>query len=91
MPDLTHAHTVRLLYSYHETDTYLDTSRVDLLRQIRIFRDSDDVVLYKPGKSESMGFAHKGEEGAVGEDWTDGAAAAAEAEKEEQVAMVTDE
>ena len=73
MPDLTHPHTVRLLYSYHENDTYLDTSRVDLLRQIRIFKDSDNVVLFRAGKADAMGFADKGEGEA--EDWTDGATA----------------
>lgn len=71
--DLTHPHTVRLLWNYHETDTYLDTSRLTLLRQIRIFKDSDEIVIHKAGKADTMGFADKGEGEA--EDWTEGAGA----------------
>jgi translation machinery-associated protein 16 len=75
------------LYNYHETDTYLDTSRLTLLRQIRVFKASDEIVVSKPGKAETMGFTSKGEGEA--EDWTEGADTSAAKIGEGQ--MVTEE
>ena len=72
VPDLTHGPTTRLLYHLLETDTPMRSSHVDLLRQIRVIRDSDEVVLTKVGRTEHMGLGGVGAGVAQdGEDWTE--------------------
>jgi len=71
VPDLTHTPTTRLLYSLLESDTVMQPSHVDLLRQIRVFKDSEQVVLSKWGRTQMMGLGGEEEDEAVaGEDWT---------------------
>ena len=71
VPDLTHAPTTRMLYQFVETDTPLQPSHVDLLRQIRLFKDSEEVVLSRPGRTGNMGLDREGDvEVGEGEDWT---------------------
>ncbi len=49
----------------------MQPSHVDLLRQIRLFKDSDEVVLSKPGRTEKMGLGGEADDGGEGgEDWT---------------------
>ena len=49
----------------------MQPSHVDLLRQIRLFKHSDSVVVSKPGKTEQMGLGIGSDEGEErGEDWT---------------------
>ena len=55
-----------------ESDTTLQPSHVDLLRQIRLFKNSpEEVIVSKPGRTANMGLMTGGEVG-VGEDWTNG-------------------
>jgi translation machinery-associated protein 16 len=88
VPDLTYYLTTRLLWSYLESDVSLDHSRLDMIRFIRVFKNSDETVLTKPGHAEKMGFGE--DDGRKGEDWV-GAEGEAEkvenAEKEQEVEM----
>lgn len=49
----------------------MQASHVDLLRQIRVSRDADDLVISKEGRTGNMGLGGAGGEGQEGgEDWT---------------------
>jgi translation machinery-associated protein 16 len=56
------------MHTWLETGTNMDRSHVDLLRHIRVFKNSDEVVVSRPGRIDNMGLG-KGGEG-VGDDWT---------------------
>lgn len=78
VPDLTYYLTTRLLYRYIETDQSLDLSRLAMIRMVRVFRNTDEVIVTKPGGADKMGLGP--DDGTVGEDWsTAGAGAAAPA------------
>ncbi|WVR06232.1 hypothetical protein IAU60_003262 [Kwoniella sp. DSM 27419] len=74
VPDMTHAPTTRLMYTWHQSDTSISHSHTDLLRVIRIAPgEKSDIVLLRKGKAEEMGLGVplKGEEAiAPAEDWT---------------------
>lgn len=60
---------MKLLYTLLVEGTVLQPSHVDLLRQIRLFRNSEEIVVSKEGRTGNMGLLtgdHIGE----GEDWT---------------------
>ena len=69
--DLTHGPSVKLMWSWLETDTPMSDAHLDLLRQIRIPRAPEGVegvTVSRPGHTEKMGLG-KDVEG-EGEDWT---------------------
>jgi hypothetical protein len=57
------------MFSWIESGTNMDSSHVDLLRMMRVFMASDEVVLSRKGRTEGMGLG-KGVAG-EGEDWTE--------------------
>lgn len=68
VPDLTHYLTTRLLHQYIEQEVTLDHSRVDMLRLVRVFKDTEEMIVTKPGQVEKMGLGPA--DGTVGSDWT---------------------
>ncbi|KAK4685432.1 translation machinery-associated protein 16, partial [Tremellales sp. Uapishka_1] len=74
IPDLTHGPTVRLMYTWLESDTPIVGSHIDLLRQVRIAKDeSVALVVSKPGRTETMGLGGELRQGAPAEEWAEGA------------------
>jgi translation machinery-associated protein 16 len=72
VPDLTHPPTAKLLWTLKEEDTTLQPSHVDLLRQIRLFKDDpEEIVVSKAGRTGNMGLLTTDTAG-TGEDWTSG-------------------
>jgi translation machinery-associated protein 16 len=71
VPDLTHAPTSRLLYELQTSETNLQPSHVDLLRQIRLIKDdAERVIVSKQGRTGNMGLTGP-LSGEVGDsDWT---------------------
>ncbi len=47
--------TVRLMFQFLDTDTPMQPSHVDLLRQVRVFRDTDEVLVSRQGRTANMG------------------------------------
>ena len=55
-----------------ESGDPLQPSHVDLLRQIRLFKNSpEEIVVSKQGRTGNMGLIF-GDQSGVGEDWTNG-------------------
>lgn len=76
------------MWNWLERDVSIDRSHVDMLRQVRVFKDSDDIVVSKPGRLK--GVLADNVEGAEAEDWTkltkdDGTPAGEEKDKEMEV------
>ncbi|WWD18354.1 hypothetical protein CI109_102804 [Kwoniella shandongensis] len=67
VPDLTHAPTVKLMYTWLQSDNTINHSHVDVLRHIRVSPDGETLVT-RPGHTEEMGLII--EEGKVGDDWS---------------------
>ncbi|RSH89268.1 hypothetical protein EHS25_002380 [Saitozyma podzolica] len=87
LPDLTHAPTTRLLHTFHAQSINLDAPRLDLLRHIRVIRDSEDVVVSRKGRTEGMGLGTG--TGGSGEDWTEGAEGAELGEEKGEMVVET--
>lgn len=58
------------MHSWLESNTNIDHSHVNLLRHIRVFKDSDEVVVSKPGRTDNMGLGDGVEGEGEGDDWT---------------------
>lgn len=56
------------MWNWLQRDISIDRSHVDMLRQIRVIKESDDVVLSKPGRTS--GVIPETGEGEEAEDWT---------------------
>ncbi|WRT67663.1 uncharacterized protein IL334_004635 [Kwoniella shivajii] len=71
VPDLTHAPTVRLMYTWLTSDTSMSASHLDLLKHIRI-SPHGEIIVTKKGRAEEMGMGVPlpGEVEGKGEDWT---------------------
>ncbi|KAL1408379.1 translation machinery-associated protein 16 [Vanrija albida] len=81
VPNLTDGATTRLMYSWVESDTNLQSSHCDLLPWVRLFaNDETTVVVSRAGKLGKMGLG-EGVEG-EGDDW---AALAKEGEGEGEI------
>ena len=87
VPDLTDPKVTTFMWNWLERDVSIDRSHVDMLRQVRVFKDSDDIVLSKPGRLK--GVLADDYEGMQAEDWTklnkDGQEAVSEDKKEMEV------
>lgn len=68
--DMTDPRTTLLMHTWLESGVNMTHSHVDLLRHIRVFKDSDEVVVSKPGRTDNMGLGEGGQ--GVGDDWTAG-------------------
>ncbi|ORY31416.1 hypothetical protein BCR39DRAFT_450231, partial [Naematelia encephala] len=73
VPDLTHPPTTRLLHGMLSAGSELTPAHIDLLRFVRVFKDSDQVEVTRPGRTGKMGLGGDkllpGDE-RLGEDWT---------------------
>nr|ODN86889.1 translation machinery-associated protein 16 [Cryptococcus depauperatus CBS 7841] len=69
VPDLTHAPTSHLIYSWIESDININHARLDLLRHIRVGPNMD-TILTKGGNAEKMGLAGVEVKLNEGDDWT---------------------
>lgn len=56
------------MWNWLQRDVSIDRSHVDMLRQIRVIRDSDDVVVSREGRLK--GVLVDTVEGAEADDWT---------------------
>ena len=68
VPDLTDPKVTTFMWNWLERDVSIDGSHVDMLRQVRVFKDSDDIVVSKPGRLR--GVLADNVEGMEAEDWT---------------------
>lgn len=68
VPDLTDPKVTTFMWNWLERDVSIDRSHVDMLRQVRVFKDSDDIVVSKPGRLR--GVLADNVDGMEAEDWT---------------------
>jgi hypothetical protein len=82
VPDLTDPKTTTFMWNWLEREISIDRSHVDMLRQVRITKDSDDLIVSKVGRlSGVLAETVEGE----ADDWTNMAGDDAEEGKKEMV------
>jgi translation machinery-associated protein 16 len=64
---LTDPKVTTFMWNWLERDVNIDRSHVDMLRQVRVFKNSDDIIVSRPGRLSGV-LAETTEGGA--DDWT---------------------
>jgi hypothetical protein len=54
VPDLTDAKTTTFMWNWLEKDVSIDRSHVDMLRQVRITKDSDELIVSRAGRLKGV-------------------------------------
>jgi translation machinery-associated protein 16 len=82
VPDLTDPKVTTFMWNWLERDVSINRSHVDMLRQVRVFKDNDDLIVSRPGRLS--GVLPETTEGGA-DDWTQMGGEAEEEEPEMQV------
>lgn len=54
VPDLTDDKTTTFMWNWLERDVSIDRSHVDMLRQVRIMKDSDELIVSRAGRLKGV-------------------------------------